>query len=671
VKALLSKVLQVRHRIEGRFVVGLIVATLIGAVWLVSRAGGESGAAFVDWLKVMAGDTEVRLKTVDYVAGGLVAAALAWIVIGVGLLVSRRWWCFESEKLEGEGINWRFVAGLGLIVLMALAIRWPRMEMSVYNDEYDALRVAIAGQFDRRAYYGIENEELPRFYQLNWIETVWGNRLGNNHALFSILARPLYEGWKAAVGGPDGVIYEWPIRLPALLGGLLGVAMVGLLTARLTGRTRAGFVAAFLLAIHPWHLRYSTEARGYALAMGLAALAAWLLVVALERRQWRWWLAFAVGQMACLWAHLGTIYLVFAMNLTALLLIVADCWSGPDRSNPLRSLRLQGLIASNALSAGLFFVALAPNLAALRFAMGANPTFQHGPGEDWWPDVLGYLVAGMPWHDGDPGSAANPAIEKYLGQPVVVVGLAIGVILALSGAWFLWRRGGLGGRLLVAGPVFAVVLPWTVAAATGGTLLKWYVSYAAIFPAMWMAAGLNGWIYRARDELAGSEVRPSRQTWQRMATYGLLGLYAAAVAQPLMLYRSHPKQALKPAIEMVRGGVYPFEEAEDPLFPIVVGWWTSANAYDPYFRICHLPELLDEAVAKAKRERRPLFFILGMRPQAIAEKQKGVPVGRIIVERLEQSGEFELVHAFPGLEEEKWRTMVFRLRREKRVVMSP
>ncbi len=52
------------------------------------------------------------------------------------------------------------------------------------------------------------------------------------------------------------------MRVPTLLVGMLSVAAVAWLLLE-CGFPLAGAIAAFLLALHPWHLRYATEARGY------------------------------------------------------------------------------------------------------------------------------------------------------------------------------------------------------------------------------------------------------------------------------------------------------------------------------------------------------------------------------------------------------------------------
>jgi Polysaccharide deacetylase len=68
---------------------------------------------------------------------------------------------------------------------------------------------------------------------------------------------------------------------------ILLVGVVALLAARF-GLAWEGALAAWLIAIHPWHLRFTTEARGYALVALLILVSCLLAVNALDRGQWKW-----------------------------------------------------------------------------------------------------------------------------------------------------------------------------------------------------------------------------------------------------------------------------------------------------------------------------------------------------------------------------------------------
>jgi len=79
-----------------------------------------------------------------------------------------------------------------------------------------------------------------------------------------------------------GDLSETVLRLPSALAGVLTVPLFGLLAARLAGR-RTGEWAVLLLAISPFHLWYSQDARGYALAV-LGATVATLVLLRMLRR---------------------------------------------------------------------------------------------------------------------------------------------------------------------------------------------------------------------------------------------------------------------------------------------------------------------------------------------------------------------------------------------------
>lgn len=65
---------------------------------------------------------------------------------------------------------------------------------------------------------------------------------------------------------------EGSLRLPFALVGIATVPVLGLLGRRIVG-DRAAVVAAWLCALHPWHVYWSQNARGYGLAFLCAAIA--------------------------------------------------------------------------------------------------------------------------------------------------------------------------------------------------------------------------------------------------------------------------------------------------------------------------------------------------------------------------------------------------------------
>jgi hypothetical protein len=113
---------------------------------------------------------------------------------------------------------------------------------------------------------------------------------------------------------------SFALRLPSLYAGVLAIPfMIGL--GRAMGRPGAGLLAALLLALSPLHLRFSQEARHYALLMTFSLAAYLLLYRAWRRPTWRWWLGYALATSINLYSH----YAAFIVLATQMVLIAV--WS--------------------------------------------------------------------------------------------------------------------------------------------------------------------------------------------------------------------------------------------------------------------------------------------------------------------------------------------------------
>ncbi|MCB1230863.1 MAG: glycosyltransferase family 39 protein [Verrucomicrobiae bacterium] len=645
-------------RTEWVFTAVLALMFASGLAWIIAQ-GAEGTANLKEWFAVLGGKIDSRMKTPQYLDGGLLLSAWAWLIAAAMLWLTRFWWWKKRDTRIDRGavrkiVDKPFLLGVGALLLLALVVRWPRMELSLYNDEIDVFRTSIEGSFRGEKFQDIQDDSLPEFRHIRWIETIWGNRIGNNHQLHSILARLTYDLWHALDGKPEGTIEEWPLRLPPLVLGLVSIAAIAALGRIATGSLRAGLFAALFLALHPWHLRYSTEARGYGMVFGLGILTVLFLILAVQRGQWRWWLAFAIAQMTTLWACIGALHLLVAINLVA---GIAFLWPRRDpasgaRLNPLQSPTLPCWIVATVFSACLYLPMAASALPPLRLAIETNAVFSRGVVAHWWPNLVSYYLVGMPWHDADPESLVNPAMAKYLGNPLVIGGLMLAVALTLTGIWRLLRRGDFIGWLLAIAPIYGVFELWLTSKLGGSTALVWYGNFSLPFQGLWMGIGLYSWIYRSSERTSQEPVRRP-ELGRKMVTYALILLWAAAIARPLVSYQMHGKQNLKGAIALIRGGVFPL--TEEQRVPLVASWWTHANFYDPYLRIVHSSEGLDAMIDRANREGRPLYFVLGAREIASSEKTG-------VVKRLEDPTEFENVAILPGLEENQFRIWVYQYR---------
>jgi tetratricopeptide (TPR) repeat protein len=124
----------------------------------------------------------------------------------------------------------------------------------------------------------------------------------NNHILFSFLARLFTQG----------EYNDFLLRMPAAL---LGIAAIPTLYSlgRIVFTPSTGVIAAFLLAISPYHLRYSQEARGYTgmVLFTLLCILFWLQAIRLEQR--RYLVGFVLATALAIYAHLFSVFLLGAV----------------------------------------------------------------------------------------------------------------------------------------------------------------------------------------------------------------------------------------------------------------------------------------------------------------------------------------------------------------------
>lgn len=96
--------------------------------------------------------------------------------------------------------------------------------------------------------------------------------------------------------------HDFVVRMQAVLFGSLSVLLTFKVGEILWSREE-GLVAALLLAVNAYHVQYSQEARHYALMIFLALLSLIFLVKALQKKQMRLWIAFAVCTSLSLYNH--------------------------------------------------------------------------------------------------------------------------------------------------------------------------------------------------------------------------------------------------------------------------------------------------------------------------------------------------------------------------------
>ena len=103
---------------------------------------------------------------------------------------------------------------------------------------------------------------------------------------------------------------EWWLRLPSAIFGALSVLALFLLLGRFSS-SKVAVAGSVLLAVHPFHIWFSQEARPYALLCLLSLLSMWaFLEAAREEGRTRWLLAYAVFTALLPLAHHPGLFVV-------------------------------------------------------------------------------------------------------------------------------------------------------------------------------------------------------------------------------------------------------------------------------------------------------------------------------------------------------------------------
>lgn len=172
-----------------------------------------------------------------------------------------------------------------MILLLAAALRLPGLgSQSLWFDEVFTARLAEAPLRDVVRMVR-QTENTPPLYYL--VENLWAHLAGSSDAM---------------------------LRLPAALFGIAGVLSIYLFARQLFG-VPAGLTAALLLAVSPFHIAYSQEARAYTLMFLLAALSCWSLAILLRSRSTAAQIGYVLFTAAMFWSQPFGILVVLAQDV--------------------------------------------------------------------------------------------------------------------------------------------------------------------------------------------------------------------------------------------------------------------------------------------------------------------------------------------------------------------
>jgi hypothetical protein len=561
-----------------------------------------------------------KVRPIDYARtwGWWTAAAVAPL-LAAALLGVRRWLVrdeppvvarFAPPGRAGRGVR---LAVAGAVLAGAL-LALPRLSQSLFEDERYNVRWSIDG------FYHVDRTGKLRFHEPSWSDTFWHYEWPNNHVPHTVLARLCVKTWRAIARPAHSLVSEPALRVPAFLAGLASIGGIALLGWRL-GYARGGAAAAWLLAVHPWHLRYASEARGYSLALALAPLALVSLFRALHRGTWRRWALFGGAQFLLLWTYPATLWFAVVFNSVALFQIRRE----HGGTQALRGqLARWGIV--NLAGALVWIRLMAPNLA--QFAEYLRTPNQEDLDLAWLRDVLGFLFAGAPWGRATPNPHYVELSDRAASDPVLVWGFAA-VLIALLCVGLVRLLAARGAAAASAAALLLSPL-LMVAAGTRGEAHVHPQYLTLALPGLALCVGLGLDALGARLGARGGAALLA----------GAIAAYAAFSGAQRHELRMRSIQPFRESVELTRPTLDP--RAPENARILTATFSFPATYYDPLVQRIGSAKELRRLMRRADAEGLALFVNLG-RPGLAARRQ------RELMALVEDPERFEEVAFLPGI----------------------
>jgi hypothetical protein len=533
----------------------------------------------------------------------IVIVALGWACLANAalcallLLASGRWmraprWTGSAEPRAARG-----GAGFWLLILAAAALagvlRWPLVQGSVWWDEAWTLRHTIVGRVEPDA----DRSRLV-FSPVPWLDTLWKYRQPTNHVAYSVAARLSHAGWRAASGAPRSDFDEVALRLPAWLAALASVALLGLLV-RALGFPVAAPAAAFLLAIHPWHLRYGADGRGYSFVVLATLASALFLLRALREDRWRWWLGSAAASAFLLWTFPIAVYVPLSLTAAAALAIAL----GPREGRG----RLARLLVANALAGMAYLQIMAPNLTQavlLDRLLGEEARFDRVWIRQIWVAATTGLHLRMPRVEGAELPSLASLAEARPWLPFAVYAALPAALFA--GALRALRTGGAAERAVLLGLVCAPLLMVLQRAWDGFFAYPRFLIYALVPVAALVAVGCEGLL---RAALRAPRLR---RVGVPIGLAALLAGYQLALLPLTRVLLHFPQAPAREVAEFIAQQDGAGSSDGKGALRIGVGHGGDVpRVYDPWIESLTDADELAAACARARREGRALYVFYG------------------------------------------------------------
>ena len=471
------------------------------------------------------------------------------------------------------------------------------MDLSFWTDEDWALCSYVWGKHIEEA------DGTVTFRQTPWTDTLWFCMRANNHILYSVLSRTSLAVYNSIHGnGPDR-ISEWAVRFPALVAGLGGIVVAGLLLRRF-GHPVAGLIAACFLAIHPQHIIYSSEARGYSLMMLLLLLTFWMGFAALEgRSRWRHWIGFAVFEILTLLSFTASVYVVALLNAA----IVSVLWlrGGAMRDATSRVVLGRWLVV-NAIAAGVYATMALPDIVQTLYYLEHSKMFAWHMTLKDYQMIWAQVFTGQNYRLEMPDNPREFAVTAIGGGWLVLCLMTV-LLLAALGHLLLRHR---WTALLLVSPVLAAIVGVIHNTAAGHAMLAPYLLPSLPPAGLCLALMFEdlGFAWFLRPDPDVLRVRHLLKVCIPCVVVAVvyLGVFGRSIATVI----TQPKENFREAAQVTRW------EHEDRYVTssdtVVVSLWRSWEVYDPRLRFqVTTGDQLMEIVRSVRASGKRLFVVVG------------------------------------------------------------
>lgn len=569
-------------------------------------------------------------------------AALANLAAALVLAASARLWAGPATAPDWPAPSRAPRLSLGFALLLVLAavvggaLRWNLAHGSLWWDEAWTVKRVIVGYREPIA----DPPGKVAFEDVPWHWTLWRYKKPTNHVFYSVAARSSVDAWRLARGGEPWDFDEFALRLPAVLAALASIALAGALV-RAWATPAAGAAAAFLLAIHPWHIEHGAEARAYAFVVLLALLSCHWLERALRQGAWRHFACYAGAQVLLFWSHPFAIYFSAALGGFGMLGFLR---APADRGT---RLSLAARFAAAHVAAGMAILALmGPNFSQTVLFTDVNaPSPSRIVGARSVHKLAALLFTGIELEPaGLPSDrVAFTTLDDLAARRAFVRPLVFGVLplVALAGLVRLARRRN-PVRWVALGIGLAVPLALLVSGLRGQFFHHRFVFYGLLAVVVGLAAGWEA-LLRGLLGLAGRGA--ARLGVPVGIALGLAG-FLALVAPRIFELLERPHAPIRDALEWI------VEDGGPKALRVGYGKGGDLSAiYDPWLVFATSARPIEALAQRAREEGVPLYVMYGYP----GENKKRFPGGFRL---FEDPALFEERARFLGIEPEfTWRVL--------------